>query len=218
MYKINEVADLLKVSRVHIFEVMLSQRELFGPLTTKVNGVTLISDEAIVLLRKVFGINQEPVVDEEIQRVNEINDNNKDQIEQVLPSNFEVSEGVAVSQSEDKEGLKINVQVKGQKETVFQNEKRFILENEFDDKTLLEIRQKIRLLRNQILSIDSELKRKEDALTHYQQILNDDILWIDVSEKDLYEQIEFLCNPITSPKEFESLEEPKVGFKNFFKK
>lgn len=63
MYKVKDAADQLGVSRVEIFEILLSRREEFNPYVVKNNSITYITDEGLEILKKVLF---PPEEDEEI--------------------------------------------------------------------------------------------------------------------------------------------------------
>lgn len=206
MYKINEAADLLKVTRVEIFEKLLSQRELFNPYIEKINGVTWISDAGIAKLKEM-------IFEKEI-------------------SSLEVLDQLAIehlsgqSLSSEVFNLKSVEEVKQDKNQPSLTMERQLYKARFysgeslkkSKESLVALRQKIRQLRNQILTSDSELKRKEDAIAHYQQILKDDLDWIKNLEQQLAEQILNLDYSFPSAPDFEMPGEERPGIKKFFKR
>ena len=206
MYKINEAADLLKVTRVEIFEKLLSQRELFNPYIEKINGVTWISDAGIAKLKET--IFEKKISPQEV-------------LEQLVVEHLS-----GQSLSSEVLDLKSFEEVKQDKNQSSLLMDRQLYKSKFysrealnkNKESLAGLRQKIRQLRNQILTSDSELKRKEDAISHYQQILKDDLDWIKNLEKQLTEQILNLNYSFPSAPDFEMPGEEKPGIKKFFKR
>lgn len=206
MYKINEAADLLKVTRVEIFEKLLSQRELFNPYIEKINGVTWISDAGIAKLKETIFekvISPQEVLDQ--LAVEHLSDHS------LSSEVFDLKPVEEVKQDKNQSSLLMDRQLYKSK---FYSREALNKNKE----SLAGLRQKIRQLRNQILTSDSELKRKEDAISHYQQILKDDLDWIKNLEKQLTEQILNLNYSFPSAPDFEMPGEEKPGIKKFFKR
>ena len=51
------------------------------------------------------------------------------------------------------------------------------------DLRLKEIRGQVTGLRNKILVLDSEIKRKDEAIKHYHEIMKDDLRWLEDMER-----------------------------------
>lgn len=206
MYKINEAADLLKVTRVEIFEKLLSQRELFNPYIEKINGVTWISDAGIAKLKEM-------IFEKEISSLEVLDQLAIEHLPgQSLSSEvFDLKSVEEVKQDKNQTGLTMDRQLFKSKFYSGESLKK-------SKESLIALRQRIRQLRNQILTSDSELKRKEDAIAHYQQILKDDLDWIKNLEQQLAEQILNLDYSFPSAPDFEMPGEEKPGIKKFFKR
>lgn len=205
MFKINEVADQLKVSRVVIFEKLLSQREYFDPYISKVNGVTYISDTGVQRLREIlFG---EPQVEKEMSSERD------DRAHSQKP----------LMTGESQRPIEVK---KAAEQSIQEDEKHLFKSNDYLEKeyakdleSLGQLRQRIRQQRNQLLTIDSDLKRKEDAILHYHDILIEDVDWIMQLEKRLDIMVsEVDINPFPDAPEFIMPGEEKNGIKKIFKR
>ena len=135
MYKVSEVAEMLSVEKVKIFEALIVNDELLSPYVTKERHVSYISDDGVREIEKIIFDFYTP--DEEIIEVN-INDDEDEVID------------------EDRIDKIIRVC----------NEKKKNLKNEIID------------MKRQLNLLDNELRHKDDAIRNYQEILNEDLVWL----------------------------------------
>lgn len=257
MYKVKDAADQLGVTRVEIFEILLSQRELFDPYVVKKNSITYISDEGMTLLGTVIKANDSPVVATAATDMEVVEDANfvnlgetpeikeeaiESMIEPVLESSVqendpsevlvvaneelqinhrEITDAKTENQDElsddllhgyeddsfdfdntqmDEEDLErisdsffSNIQenpsvnrIESEDLLVGQWLKEIQTEDEQAlqlDLRLKEIRGQVTGLRNKILVLDSEIKRKDEAIKHYHEIMKDDLRWLEDMER-----------------------------------
>ncbi len=246
MYKVKEAADQLGVSRVEIFEILLSQRDIFEPFVTKKNSITYISEEGLLFLKERLvvhqGTNLEQTdlqkgnlkIDDGVLPKNDESQNTKDLAESegelfvdTTETDFDVASGEELETQE-------NINPQGWRDsrdnTEFEQVDDALSDwlSEIQDETILsdsydlklrEIRSQITTTRNKILGLDSEIKMKEDALRHYHEIMKDDIRWLEDLERKM--QIIVKNRFLENDSAMESLEvsdEEKSNFRKFFKR
>ncbi|MCH4891243.1 hypothetical protein EZV73_26975 [Acidaminobacter sp. JC074] len=159
MYKISEVAEMLSIEKVKIFEALIVHDEVLSPFVIKERHLSYITEDGVKELeRLVFGIVAE--TEEEY-----------------------IEESVAEEASEETDHL-----------------------DEFIEKTIRKkevLRNEIIDLKRQINMLDKELRMKDEAIQHYQNIFEDDINWMMSIDKKIEEEISTL-----------KVEEKKSGFFN----
>jgi hypothetical protein len=164
MYKVSEVAEMLSVEKVKIFEALILHDETLAPYITKERHLTYISEVGVRKLEQLL-FNQSD--EDEVECIEEIE---TDYNEMVKEDHLDV----------------------------------FIKKNE---NKKLQLRNEIIDLKRHLSLLDKEIRIKDDAVMHYQEILKDDLSWI----KKLEGQLEQLIS--------NSVEEnQKVGFFNKLKK
>jgi len=139
MYKISEVAEMLAIEKVKIFEALIVHDEVLSPFVIKERHLSYITEDGIKKLEKLlFGI--EP----------------------------ELEENIIIEEDEI--------------EVIFEEDHldQFVKRNE-DKKN--QLRNEIIDLKRQINILDKELRMKDDAILHYQNIFNDDLKWINQLEE-----------------------------------
>lgn len=195
MYKVKEAADQLGVSRVEIFEILLSQRDLFEPYVRKENSITYISEEGLLLLnsqiQSVGEAKAAPLVQIKIE------ENVVDETENTSLEPLALSDGLSEWLREiHDDGL---------------------LSDQYDHK-LRDIRNQITSIRNKILNLDSEIKMKDDAIRHYHEIMKDDIRWLEDLDRKMQLLVKhrFLENA-ASESTVDSVDD-KGNFLKFFKR
>lgn len=64
MYRISKLAELLGVSTVQIHEKLISGKEALSPYIDKQSGVTLLSEQGLLVLKRLFDAeNREPIAE-----------------------------------------------------------------------------------------------------------------------------------------------------------
>ena len=250
MYKVKEAADVLGVTRVEIFEIMVSQRELFEPYTSKSNSITYISEEGLSLLRQMLKRDIPPAdtsVDEaeaqavplmsnaveinleaitEAAKVNDWvthSDSGIETEETDFNAETDTSESTAFEEDDFNEGhLKSDPleEIEAADDLIGQWLKEIQVEDEAadqQDEMLRHMRTQVTQMRNKILSLDSEMKRKDDAIRHYHEIMKDDVRWLE----DLERKVQLIVKHgllEKSEADADPVEEDKNNRFKFFKK
>lgn len=224
MYKVKEAADQLGVSRVEIFEILLSQRDVFEPYVTKKNSITYISEEGLAFLKERI-VSQASNRKEEVAITSEVvlEPGNKHEgfleveaAEDIIESVEELGEEFReVDHHENSEFEQVDDALS---EWLREIQDETLLSETYDGK-LREIRTQITTTRNKILGLDSEIKMKEDALKHYHEIMKDDIRWLEDLERKMQIIVKhkFLENE-SNVENLEVSEEEKSNFRKFFKR
>lgn len=224
MYKVKEAADQLGVSRVEIFEILLSQRDIFEPYVTKKNSITYISEEGLAFLKERI-VSQIPIdKTADLHQVTEVSKGPEVfNEEQMGPQNFETEETLETVDEfqedlHDREGSEFEQVDDALSEWLREIQDETLLSETYDGK-LKEIRTQITTMRNKILGLDSEIKMKEDALRHYHEIMKDDIRWLEDLERkvQIIVKHKFLENEAVV-ESLEVSEEEKSNFRKFFKR
>lgn len=57
MYTVSEAADILSVDNTRVYEQLLANSDLFRDTTTRRTGVLYVSEEALLSLGKLLGVN-----------------------------------------------------------------------------------------------------------------------------------------------------------------
>lgn len=241
MYKVKEAADQLGVSRVEIFEILLSQRDIFEPYVTKKNSITYISEEGLTFLRKRIAIHnakevEAPFIGDKItegpslrqegetaespasegalehERKRTLGDDTNFEEES---NPYELGENLVSGHHEGSEFEQVDDALS---EWLREIQDETILSETYDGK-LRDIRTQITTMRNKILGLDSEIKMKDDALRHYHEIMKDDIRWLEDLERkmQLIVKHKFLENE-SAVEHMEVSEEEKGNFRKFFKR
>ncbi len=143
MYKISEVAEMLSVEKVKIFETLIVHDEVLSSFVTKERHLSYISDEGVRKIERIIFDLPEPI--EEIEK----------EIEIIIPN---LDEDCLEDESQEENSL--------DKKIVECIEKRNELKNEIID------------LKRQVNLIDNELRHKGDAISNYQSILKEDLIWL----------------------------------------
>lgn len=166
MYKVSEVAEMLAIEKVKIFEALIVHDEVLSPHVVKERHLSYITEDGVKELeRLIFGI--EPELEEkiivEVQEDDETLDN--DYLDEYINRN-----------SQKKDELK---------------------------KEIIDLKRQINLL-------DKELRMKDEAILHYQNIFEEDLKWIlDIETKIQHERSLLKAEPV---------EEKKNGFFGLLKK
>lgn len=195
MYKVKEAADQLGVSRVEIFEILLSQRDLFEPYVRKENSITYISEEGLLLLKSriqsVGEVKAAPLAPIEIE------ENVVEEIKNISLEPLDISDGLSdwLREIHD-DGL---------------------LSDQYDHK-LREIRNQITGIRNKILNLDSEIKMKDDAIRHYHEIMKDDIRWLEDLDRKMQLLVKHRFLENAASESTVDLVDDKGNFLKFFKR
>lgn len=242
MYKVKEAADALGVTRVEVFEILLSQRELFEPYVEKQNSITYISEPGLALLRQTLesGLKHQETVlgevlagsDELLAAANETAETEESESPDFLTDDSdadlvletdETAEEVMLKQMGARnESVKPAVDIEASDDIIGQWLKEIQeedMEADQQDNRLKELRTQVTLLRNKILSLDSEIKRKDEAIKHYHEIMKDDIRWLEDLERktQLMVKHELMSMGAAQP-ELSEEEEDKGNFFKFFKR
>lgn len=300
MYKVKDAADQLGVTRVEIFEILLSQRELFDPYVVKKNSITYISDEGMSLLKSVIKGNEatviskgneeltsfesnlnvnldesvliedtllvdsipneavieftNPVVDVEVEPLlEEVESDSIDASEPMIIDTFSESpEEQEDTDSEDEVFSEEDMdhlaevdldQITGDFFATIQ-ENPSVSKIESDDllvglwlkeiqsedeqaiqldSRLKEIRGQVTGLRNKILVLDSEIKRKDEAIKHYHEIMKDDLRWLEDMERKVQLIVKNQLAQYSAEESIEQVpeniaDEDKGNFFKFFKR
>lgn len=212
MYKVKEAADVLGVTRVEIFEIMVSQRELFEPYVSKKNSITYISEDGLNLLKQILASNAETSENVELLAVDSVMNTETESLPAetfvetvaVLPENleearpeikeisdiFSTSKGnlksirkIGEEQEDPSEQLEV---IEASDDLIGQWLKEIQIEDEEadqQDELLKQLRTQLTQMRNKILTLDSEIRRKDDAIKHYHEIMKDDVRWLEDLER-----------------------------------
>lgn len=138
MYKVSEVAEMLSIEKVKIFEAMIVHADTLAPYTIKERHLSYITEEGVQIVEQlIFGtyVEEEVIEEEEIDYIME-----EDQLDLFIQRN---------------------------------DEKKSVLKNE-----IIELKRVINL-------IDKELRKQSDAILNYQDIINDDLVWLGKLEEKL---------------------------------
>ncbi len=231
MYKVKDAADQLGVSRVEIFEILLSRREEFNPYVIKNNSITYITDEGMILLKSVFFPELENTTETVAEDVAEVVDLIEDEevpisemsvesdelnntmdadgdiegLETPLDEVYDFDSGEVIFDINEEEALlaasdssvkeifldmptQEPYEIGAEDDLAGQWLKEIQIEDEQAaqlDIRLRELRTQVTGLRNKILVLDSEIKRKDEAIKHYHEIMKDDIQWLEDIEQKL---------------------------------
>lgn len=304
MYKVKDAADQLGVTRVEIFEILLSQRELFDPYVVKKNSITYISDEGMSLLKSVIKGNEATVISKGNEELTSFESNlnvNLDEsvliedtllvdshpnepvieftdpvaeveaeveveplLEEVESDSIDASEPMIIdtfSESpEEQEDTDSEDEVFSEEDmdhlaevdldqitgdffaTIQENPsvskiesddllvglwlKEIQSEDEQAiqlDSRLKEIRGQVTGLRNKILVLDSEIKRKDEAIKHYHEIMKDDLRWLEDMERKVQLIVKNQLAQYSAEESIEQVpeniaDEDKGNFFKFFKR
>lgn len=231
MYKVKEAADVLGVTRVEIFEIMVSQRELFEPYTSKSNSITYISEEGLALLRQMLK-RDVPFMNEPVSQaaVSEADAYGTEIIEREedLETDYLDAEATLEDAEDFEDSLSETFQTKtdpledieAADDLIGQWLREIQVEDEAadqQDEMLRQMRTQVTQMRNKILSLDSEIRRKDDAIRHYHEIMKDDVRWLE----DLERKVQLIVKHgllEKSEAEVDSGEEDKNNRFKFFKK
>lgn len=220
MYKVKEAADRLGVSRVEIFEILLSQRDIFEPYVTKKNSITYISEEGLAFLKErisVEGTNTPSEVLSQEQEVSEVSFEDSITFEEVESDTNDTFE-MEFENHLPREGSEFEQVDDALSDWLRQIQDETLLSETYDSK-LRDIRTQITVTRNKILGLDSEIKMKEDALRHYHEIMKDDIRWLEDLERKIQLIVKHKFMESDSVVESsEDSEEEKSNFRKFFKR
>lgn len=238
MYKVKEAADLLGVTRVDVFEILLSQRELFEPYVDKSNSITYISEEGLELLRQMLEKNfklrethleiaQEQAIKIELEQNELQSSQNLTEVilEEEVIEDLILTEDQAVLDDENEVDTFEDLEDLAQDENDLDDDNvsqwlNKIREEDFKaskyDAKLKEQRTYMTQLRNKILGLDSEIKRKDEAIKHYHEIMKDDIRWLEDLELKIQLIVKHEISEINDS-EIEP-EEDKGNFFKFFKR
>jgi len=200
MYKVSEVAELLGVSKVEVFEKLISYSDELKPYVRKQKGVTFIDESGVGLLRKLILGNQvqmEDVIEAGESQAEVVSANvqpSLDSIEHVEeamdpnPENGSDDSVVAeleVTVEEYHKPFEIDVEVTAE----LPSERDTTLDFESTITAIVERRselhEKIMDLKIKLNSVDQELRKKDSAIVHYQSLLKDDIEWITEAEQKI---------------------------------
>ncbi len=144
MYKISEVAEMLSIEKVKIFEALIVHDNILSPYVIKERHLSYITEDGVKELERiVFGT--DPVIEEtEIEEnLEEIIDDETDHLDEFVEKSINKKE---------------------------------LLKNEIID------------LKRQINMLDKELRMKDDAIQHYQDIFQEDINWVMSINKKIEEE------------------------------
>lgn len=219
MYKVKEAADVLGVTRVEIFEIMLSQREIFEPFVEKNNSITYISEEGLNLLRVMLESDLKPQKSSTETVLAEVPVQENDLFEEPVlielemedpeeDDQFIISARPSIAAEEDDDLI-------GQWLKDIQDED---AEADLHDGKLKDLRGQVTQLRNKMLSLDSEIKRKDEAIKHYHEIMKDDIRWLEDLEHKTQLIVKHELVELGSSKAEILEEEDKNNFFKFFKR
>ena len=145
MYKISEVAEMLSIEKVKIFEALIVHDNILSPYVIKERHLSYITEDGVKELERiVFGI--DPIIEEiEIEEnLEEIVDDGTDHLDEFVEKSINKKE---------------------------------LLKNEIID------------LKRQINMLDKELRMKDDAIQHYQDIFQEDINWVMSIDKKIEQEV-----------------------------
>lgn len=234
MYKVKEAADALGVTRVEIFEILLSQRELFEPYVEKNNSITYISESGLALLKQTLesGLKRQVGPVETVQPETILADEGDGELfeDHLVTESGELMEAAGRTTdgkmpealpSDRPEVVKQTVDIEASDDVIGQWLKEIQeedLEADLQDVRLKELRTQMTQLRNKILSLDSEIKRKDEAIKHYHEIMKDDVRWLEDLERKTQLLVKHELTSLGAAPEFTDEEEDKGNFFKFFKR
>lgn len=215
MYKLSDVAIKLNIEKVYLFELLMTRSEILNDHVLKEYGVTYITDKGIRIIDDIINgrdILVDPVeevisYDSEDTKNFETIDNNgiADKLSDHNHINVEESDAEPVSCSKsaidlknEKVSLKDEEQVDDNTSREDDEEKYQELDIDYTiikEKTRLSFyeretkKKKILELRSRLIELDSEIRRKSEAIESYDKILEEDIQWICILEDKLAKKI-----------------------------
>lgn len=219
MYKVKDAADQLGVTRVEVFEVLLSQRDQYEPYVVKKNSITYISEEGLNLLREHFGL--------KVIKLKELPTEDNVQVKEVVLDELETSITVVEPENEhfwtNPPESKEFTPLETDDESIgrWLNEIQSDSELSFSlDSKLKDLRTQVTGMRNKLLVLDSEIKRKDEALKHYHEIMKDDIQWLEDLERKLHIALKFQVTKqhMATIEEGTEEDDEKNNFFKFFKR
>lgn len=229
MYKLSDVAKKLNVEKVLLFEMLLTKGEYLEGNVVKKHGVTYLSEDGIEIIGKIIrgeeieialkdkdtekGINLEKEIDEiksNIDRVEKpiitskhIGDENtnleyEDSVERARKKEDNVHTDSIHENDENSEVKNLEILTGKSKFSKFEKEEK---------------RSRISKLRNDFVVLDSEIRKKQEAIESYDKILEEDIQWVCILEDKLSEKLkEKLAD------DDKDIHQKKLMEKMFFKK
>lgn len=205
MYKLSDVAIKLNIEKVYLFELLMTRSEVLNDHVVKEYGVTYITDIGIRIIddiingreirvddfeeEKVFEDRNEDIVsDEKIEEY--ISEDTKKNSTYNIDEDFDNGSDFSIQSDEDQssveeyllneyEDIELNIDY-----TIIKEKTRLsFYERETKKKKILELRSKL-------IELDSEIRRKSEAIESYDKILEEDIQWICILEDKLANKIE----------------------------
>lgn len=221
MYKVKDAADQLGVTRVEVFEVLLSQRDQYEPFVVKKNSITYISEEGLNRLRVHFGLEPEALdsVDTVASELEAEQSPIADEALRDLTSGPPSEEEQWTSPPESKEFTPLESEDESIGQWLSEIQADDVLSMNLDGR-LRELRTQVTNMRNKLLVLDSEIKRKDEALKHYHEIMKDDIQWLEDLERKLHIALKFQMTKahMANMEEVTEEDDEKSNFFKFFKR
>lgn len=202
MYKLSEVAKKLNVEKVLLFELLLTKGEYLVGNVEKKYGVTYLSDSGIEIIDKIIRGEEIDILQESQLEKEEFDlSESEEKIEGNLEPGIIKNEGVEdIYETDDtqvelafKSDLEKNIEIDDDSNIDFKNEKNDEVKNleiltgksKFSKFEKEEKRNRISKLRNDFVLLDSEIRKKQEAIESYDKILEEDIQWVCILEDKL---------------------------------
>ncbi len=141
MYKIRRVAEMLEVSTIQVHEKLIDLKDSLGAHVHKKSGVTYIDDKGLLLIKRAFDL----IHAEEPAKDTEV-DIIEESVEVEVSESNEVSDEVEITPV-------------------------MLTEEEQSEKRVLDLKDDIGKYKTKLNKLDIELRKKDDAIKHYQEQL-----------------------------------------------
>ncbi|MGB3368148.1 MAG: hypothetical protein WBA54_11695 [Acidaminobacteraceae bacterium] len=229
MYKLSDVAKKLNVEKVLLFEMLLTKGEYLEGNVLKKHGVTYLNDDGIEIIGKIIRGEEIELSLKDIDLDDELSLKNKiDEIE----SNIEVNEKAIITSNnfgDKNSGLKTNNSLDLEEKNIdnvhiassYENKKNSEVKSleiltgksKFSKFEKEQKRSRISKLRNEFVTLDSEIRKKQEAIKSYDKILEEDIKWVCILEDKLSAKLKEKLSD-----DDKDIHKKKIIEKMFFKK
>ncbi|OQY10651.1 MAG: hypothetical protein B6I28_00560 [Fusobacteriia bacterium 4572_132] len=180
MYKLSEVASMLKTEKINIIEILIEHKLELDDYIQKRSGVTLITGEGITIINSILNGDDFKITGSKEEEV-------KDSLVESKELKVTFSENTI---DEKFNVLENNVQLKDDEIEYKESNSEKLEDYVVKMAELNELFLKMNSLKSEILSLDSEITRKNEAIINYRKILIEDIRWISMLEDKLNYKIE----------------------------
>lgn len=186
MYKLSEVATKLNIEKVLLIELLFTKGEYLEGNIIKKHGLTYLSEDAIIIIDKIIRGEEVFIANSNYSESNTNDDLIKEDDLENIDDKEILSEDISKSQNSIIHIESLNIdeieidKSEDIKKLEILTEKSKYLKFEKDEK-----RNKISKLRNDFLALDSEIRKKQEALESYDRILEEDIQWVCLLEDKL---------------------------------